>query len=167
MKRNSLRLISMFAATGIAASAMASNITTNMAVTANVSDSCSTVTANTISFGAYNPLSKAAVDKNGNIGVTCTNGTPFTVDLNAGSGKNASYAERKLTGPKGAVINYNLYSDSSHSTVWGDGKGKSGVVNGTGTGSVVNETVYGQIPAGQSGAVAGDYTDTVTVAVNY
>ena len=143
-----------------------STITATMPVTATVSNTCSTVTANAIAFGEYNPLNATPGDADGNIAVTCTDNTPFDVSLNAGTTTGGSIANRKMAGPNGTNLAYNLYTDSGHDTVWGDGTTGS-VVSGTGTGSAVNETVYGEVAAGQQGVEAGSYSDTVTVSVNY
>ena len=143
-----------------------STITASMPISATVNNSCSAVTASAIAFGNYNPLSSTPSDSDGTIAVTCTNNTPFNVSLNGGTTTGGTIAARKLAGPDGADLSYNLYTDSGHNTVWGDGTTGS-VVSGTGTGSAVNETVYGAVPADQSGAVAGAYSDTVTVSVEY
>jgi spore coat protein U-like protein len=63
-------------------------------------------------------------------------------------------------------IGYQLYSDTGHSTVWGDGTNTSSTVSGTGSGSTQTLNIYGAVPS-LAGAVPGSYTDTVTVTVSY
>ena len=65
----------------------------------------------------------------------------------------------------GATVTYSLYSDSGHSTVWGNTIG-SDTVTGTGSGSPQSFTVYGRVPP-QATAAPGTYNDTITVTVTY
>jgi spore coat protein U-like protein len=69
-----------------------------------------------------------------------------------------------MTGPGGATLKYSLYSNSGHTTNWGNSSGTW--VGGTGNGSAQTLTVYGQIPANQQ-SVSGNYTDTIIATVNY
>jgi spore coat protein U-like protein len=71
---------------------------------------------------------------------------------------------------------YQLYEDSGHTQVWtfsttaGTGNGINGATDTvTPAGNAANMTlsVYGDIPAGQSGSPPGSYSDSVTVTVNY
>ena len=63
---------------------------------------------------------------------------------------------------------YNLYTDNTFGTIWGDGTGTTSTVAiaGTGMANVGNTTVYGRIPlAAAQAATTGIYTDTVLVTV--
>jgi spore coat protein U-like protein len=64
-----------------------------------------------------------------------------------------------------ALLNYGLFTNSGHTTNWGD-TSATNWVSGTGNGAVQPITVYGQIPATQYVA-PGSYTDTITVSVTY
>jgi spore coat protein U-like protein len=64
-----------------------------------------------------------------------------------------------------ATVNYKLYSDTNHTTNWGNTV-STDTVSDTGTGASVNYTVYGRIPP-QTTPAPGAYTDTVTVTVTY
>ena len=67
------------------------------------------------------------------------------------------------------LLGYQIYSDSGHSTVWGDGTNGSSTVGGTGTGpgAAITETMYGVVPAGQT-VLTGSYADNpVNVTVTY
>lgn len=134
-----------------------------------------TTTATALNFGNYNPLSGGAVRFNSTISITCTQVFPggtvnYTIALSQGSG---SYATRKLRSGANS-LNYNLYTDSTYSAVWGNGSGGSVTVPGSGSlaagffASFTNTaTVYGQIPALQTTAIPGTYNDTITVTVTY
>lgn len=148
-----------------AQSAQSASINTTFNVTATVVSTCSTVTATALAFGDYDSLSGADRDSSSTIDVTCTNGTPFAIKLNGGT--YGTITQRKLKEDAGSdELNYNLYSDASRSTLWGDGSSGQ-VVNGTGTGNAVQQTVYGRISGGQSDKTAGTYSDVINVTVDY
>lgn len=143
----------------------AESITTTFNVSANVLDTCSTVTATSLGFGDYDPLSGQDKDATSTIDVTCSNGTAFVVKLNGGV--NGNISDRKLKEDAGdEELSYGLFTDASRSTVWGDGA-VGQLVSGTGTGSAIQETVYGRISGGQNDKATGSYSDTITVTVDY
>jgi spore coat protein U-like protein len=63
-----------------------------------------------------------------------------------------------------ATVNYNLYTASNYTTIWGNAGGA--LVNSTGNGADQLFTIYGRVPA-QTTPAPGTYTDTVTVTVTY
>ena len=71
---------------------------------------------------------------------------------------------RKLTSG-GNTVNYALYSDAAHTTIWGNTV-STDTVAGTGAGSAQNFTVYGRVPP-QAAPAPGNYSDTITVTVMY
>src|SRR5262249_60274973 len=104
------------------------------------------------------------VDQTSTIVVQCTNTTTYDIGLDAGTGSGASVATRKLSGG-GATINYRLYSESTHTTVWGNTV-SSDTVSATGNGAAQSYTVYGRIPA-QTTPAPNAYSDTITITVTY
>ncbi len=67
------------------------------------------------------------------------------------------------------LLGYQIYSNSAHTTIWGDGTNGSSTVSGTGTGpgAAITETMYGQVSAGQT-VLTGSYKDNpVNVTVTY
>lgn len=140
-----------------------STATASIAVSATVLSSCAVV-ALPLAFGNYTPTQSGNTTAQTTLAVTCTNGTPYSVGLNAGGGTGATVATRKLT--SGATtLNYTLYSDSGYSTLWGNTIGTN-TVTGTGSGLLQTLNVYGSITALQA-VPAGAYTDTVTVTLTY
>lgn len=129
-----------------------------------------TVSATSLNFGNYDPLSNANDDSTGNIHVRCTlvaalNGS-FTVDLSTGD--SGSYAARKLINGS-SELRYNLYTNSTRNQIWGDGTGGSVRVSRSFAGLLLvdrNITVYGRIDAGQN-VPADVYRDTIIVTVTY
>jgi spore coat protein U-like protein len=118
--------------------------------------------ANPLNFGNYTGTVLQATTT---LQVACTSGTPYNVGLNAGTGAGATITTRKMTGPGGAELGYQLFSNSGHSVNWGNTVGTN-TVSGTGANGVQSLTVYGQIPAGQS-VPTGNYTDTITATLTY
>ncbi len=121
--------------------------------------------ANGVAFGSYNSLAGLAVDSVGSVSVSCVLSLGYTISLSPGGA--GSFAPRQLNNG-GNTLNYNLYTNPTYLTVWGDGSGGTGTVPGS-IGLLllpVNHVVYGRIPAGQN-AAAGSYTDTISVTVTY
>lgn len=146
------------AAAGPAAAATA---TANVGVSATVQATCS-VSASPLAFGTYN---SAQLDGSTNLSVSCTNGTTYTIGLDAGAGTGATTTARELTGPASATLGYTLYSDAGRTSVWGANTGTD-TVAGTGNGSAQTISVYGRIPLGQL-PTPGAYSDVVTATLTY
>jgi spore coat protein U-like protein len=132
----------------------------SLSISGSVSPICS-VSAGSLGFGSY--TSAAAALATATVSVNCSNGGSYAVGL--GSGSNFS-TTRRMAGPSGQFLGYELYSDSGRSVFWGDGTTLGNRVSGTGSGVSQNLTVYGRIPAGQN-ITPGSYTDTVVVTVEY
>lgn len=134
--------------------------TTTFTVTATV-EAEGTVSVTALAFGTY---TGSLVQSTSTITATCTNGTGYTVGLSAGSASGATVTNRMMTGPSGALLHYSLFSNSTHTTNWGNSTGSW--VSGTGSGTAQALTVYGQIPASQY-PTPGSYTDSVIVTLTY
>jgi spore coat protein U-like protein len=143
--------------------ALAATATTSFQVQLTIEAQCLINSTSTLSFGTQGVLS-ANVDQTSTVQIQCTNTTPYTIGLDAGTGTGATVATRRLTGG-GATINYSLYSDAARTSVWGTTIG-SNTVASTGTGASQSFTVYGRIPA-QTTPAPATYTDTITVTVTY
>lgn len=159
----------LIAATGLAFAipTMADTATTTFQVTATVNDSC-TVTATDLAFGVYD-AGAGNLDGTSTITATCTAGTGYDIGLDAGSNSaNASGTTRAMDDGGSSYLEYELYSDSSRSVIWGNDVGTDTVNNPSATGGDNAHTVYGQIPAGQYDASAAtSYSDTINVTVTY
>jgi spore coat protein U-like protein len=134
-------------------------------VRATVVSDCN-ITATNIDFGQIGLIS-GPVSANGNISVTCTAGTAYSLTLNNGTGAGATPTARKMTRDGGTeTLTYGLYIDATHNIAWGDGTGGATVLMGTGNGLTNQNTVYGQVPP-QAGAAPGLYRDTIIVTITY
>jgi spore coat protein U-like protein len=145
---------------GVATVASATSVSANLDVKATVSAACTISTA-IVQFGTY---AGNQVDANGTVTANCVNGTTYTIGLGAGNGAGATTSSRKMTSGNNTLA-YALYSDSGHTTNWGNTVGTD-TVPGTGTGGNQAYTVYGRIVANLSPA-AGSYADVVQATVNF
>ena len=142
-------------------------------------DSC-TVTTDNITFGTYNPTNAAATSNNaGRITLACSTTSKSrssdqdtgTVTLSAGKGP---YTQRVLKNAANYSLNYNIYTDSAYTLVWGDGTGSTDTNTwaatsdgGSSGGATKYFTLYGRIPALQYNVVPGSYTDSITVTLSW
>src|SRR5262245_41483625 len=70
-----------------------------------------------LTFGSYDPFSGSDTEITGNVSVSCDSSTAVQVSLSAGFGP---FAARQLRSGQGALF-YNLFTDPSHLSIWGDG----------------------------------------------
>jgi spore coat protein U-like protein len=145
--------------------AYAATTSSTLDVSANVTGNC-VVSTTPIAFGNVDVTNGANVDGTGGLSVTCTSGTAWAADADAGAGTGASLASRKMTDGTN-LLNYALYTNAGRTTIWGDGASGTTTFGGTGTGTAQASTIYGRVPSGQTSVPAGAYADTVTVTVTY
>jgi spore coat protein U-like protein len=138
----------------------------DLAVSASVSKNCTISTA-AVSFGAYDPVAANAatpLDAIGKVTITCTKGAAAKVGL--GPGSNAQGSTRRMLGGTAVYLTYELYRDSTHSTVWGNTTDTALDIPAAPNRNPRDFTVYGRIAAAQD-ATVGNYTDTVVATVNF
>lgn len=157
-------LLSAALSAALGSTAMADTATASLPVSATVQKACR-VTANALSFGNYDPTGSTALDASTTISVLCTNGTSYTVGLDAGGGGSATVSARKMTSGSN-TLNYALYQNASRTTNWGNTGGTDTPAATTAGSSAQSHTIYGRVAANQNVA-DGAYSDTVTVTVNY
>lgn len=161
-------VLSAAMATFFAANALAGSASTNLGVTASVSDNCIIATAD-VAFGAYDPIvANAAAARNGTgtVTVTCTTDASAVLTLGLGANDNggtASDPARRMSDGSN-FLSYTLFSDSNRTAEWGNNAG-TGVAD-TGTGTASAHTVYGSIGPGQN-VPQGSYSDTVLATVTF
>ena len=128
--------------------------------TIEIPDQCR-ITANDLDFGTQSaPL--AQTDSDTFIDVRCTNASPFTVGLS--NGLNPSGGSRRMSDGSN-FVSYGLFQDAARNVDWDNTSNrKSGAGLGTGTSIMMN--VFGRIPADPA-AVPGNYTDTITVDIEF
>lgn len=160
-----------------AAPALATSNTQSLTVNGSVTQSCTTLSsAQTLTFPAYDFQANASTpDDGGPVSYTtqCTKGSSvaFSVDGGANYAHTSGTRAMKSTGTSD-FLNYGLFQDTGRATAWAfnssTGAGANGpTLNPTSDTQTLTLTIYGRIPAGQDVSVASDYTDSVTVAINY
>lgn len=168
MKPIRLLALASLVLVGFAGVARAGTATSNMSVTATVSNSC-TISAGALAFGAYNTVAGSAVDASGTITVACTKGSSNTVTLGQGSNANTGSTDaaplRRLKDTGTNYLSYSLYQDSGRTTAWANTAG-TGLGYSAASSASSNLTVYGRISASQDGP-AGSYSDTVVATITY
>lgn len=144
---------------------------------AAIAASC-TVTAPTLNFGSYDPLSATPTDSSTNLQVSCsrtvTSGSEsvvYVLSLSSGTG---TFASRTLL--RGSTpLNYNLYTSTlrNTSTIWGDGTRGSTTVSGSlpilNDGfptRIASHTIYGRISARQDIPI-GSYRGSVILTMTF
>jgi spore coat protein U-like protein len=133
--------------------------------------SCS-LSATPLAFGKYVPSSGSPSDFTATITVTCTASGTTPVPIHGIiSLLNASRLGRHLT-DGGRRLRYQLYLDPARTLTWESDSGGDGAVSVSGVAGPTNPfrqtfTVYGRILARQPEARVGNYTDQLTVVLNY
>jgi len=131
-------------------------------------DAC-TISATGVTFGIYDPRAAGADDGTGTISLSC-HPNDQNPNVALGTGGSGSFSPREMQNGVWQ-LNYNLYTTSARTTVWGDGSGGTASVTLSG-GSVsggrrrFSRDIFGRIPALQN-VGAGTYTDTVVVTVTF
>jgi spore coat protein U-like protein len=126
-----------------------------------------TVSATPVSFGSSIDPFGSTLTSTGTVTVACTKGSTsatFTIALSAG--KSSSFSQRYMEDSSSNKLNYNLYTTSALTAIWGDGTGGSSTVTGHNEKATTNYTVYGRLPLPQ-GVAANAYSDAITVTVTY
>ena len=145
-----------------------------LAAPAVATATCS-VSAPALAFGPYDVFAGTQITSSTTISVTCTlvGSSATTVDYTVAlsSGFSGTFSPRTMKSGA-AALSYNLYKDSTRTTVWGDGTGITQTVIGqmklknSNPSQTDNITAYGSVPALQDAAV-GVYSDSVTITVTY
>ena len=147
----------------------ADRVTAMMNVSVYVSYSCS-INAAPMAFGAYDGVganASIALKAKATVISTCTSGAAALITMNAGAsaGSGSTNAPvRRMTAGPGKYLDYQIYSDVSGETVWGN-TALTGVAL-TGTGASQTLTVYGSIPSAQM-VPQGDYSDQISITITY
>jgi len=165
MKKTILFIMTCLA--GLATSAFASTPTTfsvtTMQVTATVLPIVQ-VSATTINFG--NVVAGDVSVVTASILITAPQGQPYTsIDLDRGL--NPMGSTRRMAGPNMEYLAYEVFQDAAMHNAWGDDHfAPTRFVSGVGTGFTQQFDVYARLKTTQD-TLAGDYSDTITVQVNY
>jgi spore coat protein U-like protein len=133
---------------------------------ARVEAACTITVSSGVSFGTYNIFGGTPLDSTGQLSWRCSFFTFPTVRITLTKGGSTTYNPRRMRSGS-ETLNYNLFTDSARTVVWGDGTEGTAAYSRQYPGwGLITVSVYGRVPAAQDAAV-GNYTDTVTVVVNF
>lgn len=128
------------------------------------------ISLTSIVFGSYNPQALSPTDSVGTLSVSCSSPDPADSTMSIAFSPGVSGNSNARTMQSGVhLLYYNLYTDATRTSVWGDGSGGGETVAANfpaTSGGLVRMHIYGRIPA-QQNAWVGVYHDSVTVTVSY
>jgi len=126
-----------------------------------------TISTTSIAFGTYDVLNPAPHDTAGNLVYQCGN-RDHDIMITIDRGGGPSFSGRRMIDGTEQLL-YNLYLDAARTVIWGDGSGGTQAYfmhNPQKNNQDIALPIYGRIPAGQNVSV-GNYSDTLTVTINY
>lgn len=151
---------------GLSATSYAATATDNMNVSTTVAMSC-TITANALTFSAYDPTSASDSDATANIQSSCTSGGSVVITMGQGGNADTSSTDivpvRRMSG-SGGDLGYAVYTDTDRMAVWGNTAATGNAY--TASGGLDTIVVYGRIPKNQT-VGAGSFSDSVAVTLTY
>lgn len=157
---------------------LASALLLALAVAVPAQAACS-VSSSGLAFGVYQPLTHSGkiysvdVTSVADMAVACTgiaNGGSYTIALGPSTvGGGDGISTRYLANTNGGdLMRFNLHTDPTYATVWGNGATGSVIGGSIPVGdSNQSQPVYGKIPAGQYTLRAGNFEATVTMTLTY
>ncbi|MDN0124590.1 spore coat U domain-containing protein [Yersinia aleksiciae] len=137
-------------------------------------------TADSTRFGTLNignisslsaPVNVVSSQNAGSIIIQCSGTPSITLALDSGinTAGTISTGRRLLNSLTGEYLFYQIFQDSAHSIIWGNGSngGTTKVVNVSSNTSPLEIILYAQLFASSTLPTAGTYTDTVLVTATY
>ncbi|HEY7651451.1 MAG TPA: spore coat U domain-containing protein [Methylomirabilota bacterium] len=133
--------------------------------TAAPAEAACTISTTAVNFGSYNVFSASPDNATGQVTYRCTAPRPPLVTIQLDKGGAPTFNPRQMR-MGSEVLSYNLYLDSTRTTIWGDGTGGSQTYTRSNppTNQNIKVSVFGRIPAGQD-VSAGSYSATVTATI--
>ena len=149
---------------------LAGSATSAFRVTATLDPTC-TVQTTPAAFGHYNPITThatAPLEITSSVTITCSKGMATTIGLDRGL--HADYATNTTRAMKHVLrdeyLNYELYQDSIHTTLWGTSIPHLVVPPVAVDTKPRTYLIFGRVPAGQDVSI-GNYHDTIVAIVNF
>jgi spore coat protein U-like protein len=137
---------------------------------------CSVTNLPPLNFGNYDPFSASPLDVATAATVRCTTnkggpGESFSVTTSLSQGGAPSFSPRQMRNVLNNPLNYNLYTDTLRTTIFGDGSAgtstRTVLLTATKTvPAVLTDDIFGRIFAGQDVSV-GSYSDTLLYTVTF
>ena len=173
MKKHLMIATAVLVGLGLSTAAQAAPATGTFQVLLTVKKMCNVTagSASNISLGSV-AAGTTNVTGSNTIKVNCSKTTPYNVGLAPSNGVNTGLGSMAGSPGNTDTVAYQLYSDAAYSVAWGNtatatsvGNGVAGTGAGMGTSQANTLTVYAKAPT--TDVTPDNYTDTVTVNVNY
>lgn len=125
-----------------------------------------------MSFGSVDLIGPLPADRTlGSIAVQCGNSSASEVSLliavRVGAGASGNDGERRMIGPGGAAIAYNLFRDAARTQPWRASENPQAALRVPASGSAtLNQMVFGRVH-GPRDAPPGVYTDVLLTIVEF
>lgn len=165
--------------------AQTNSLSTNLTSSASLSSVC-VLTGGAISFGTITPGSGQSTGL-GTITSQCTHGTTYNISFS--SGNSGNQLQRSMLGSSSNdILQYNIYTDSTYSTIIGDGTSGTShpltgsyngrpVTNGnvaghnvyispSGSNAIATWKIYGMLNNNQY-VTPDNYSDSLTITLTY
>jgi len=123
-----------------------------------------TIETRPLSFGNYDPEANADLDALAQVIYTCNNqAKKIRIEMTTGS---SNQFDRSMSSGSTDRLSYNIYLDSTHQTIWGQGLYGTDVYyeNNPPNGTPVIVPAFGRIRRGQN-VEPGEYVDALTVRI--
>ena len=144
-------------------------ITAFLLAYSTVAQAVCTVSTTPVTFGSFDVFSPSPLDAEGSLTVSCNQAPHPTVAVSIETSPNSgSFDPRMMKLTAGSdMLEYNFFSDTSRTQIWGDGSGSTFMQSNTvKKNKPWTLAVYGRIPPLQD-VSAGSYNETVTVTINW
>lgn len=134
-------------------------------IAGSTAEAACTISTTAVNFGTYNVFAASPDDATGQITYRCTAPRPPLVRIHLDKGGAPTFNPRQMR-RSSETLDFNLYLDSTRSTIWGDGTGGTQAYTRSNPplNQNINVSVFGRIPAGQD-VSAGSYSATVTATI--
>jgi spore coat protein U-like protein len=129
---------------------------------------CVFQTVTDVNFGSYDVLSTNNNDSTGSFRIDCSATWTMVTSSISASPNSGGFNPRQMKLATGTdLLSYNLFTNSSRSTIWGDGtQGTSTVTVNVQKNHPWTGTIYGRIPPGQNVGI-GSYGEVLVITINF
>jgi len=125
-----------------------------------------TLRIRSLDFGPYVDGSPSSILTSALFELNCKDiGTAAPVVSAGPSATTGDYQNRRMNGPGGSQLRYQVFTNPSRTIVWGDGTRDTQAIIASGTGEHRTFTIHGELFGNQYGEV-GRYGDTLVVTVS-
>ncbi len=126
---------------------------------------CNITNISPINFGNYDVANITPTDGLGYLTISCDKNTDVIIQLDRGLYANTFSTRFMKHSYLNDMLAYNIFTDISRTTIWGDGSGGSRTVTlKVKKNRPETTTLYGRIFASQNVSI-GNYSDTITITV--